>query len=188
MAYDEDDPEAKTYLSGFTAGLAELGWTNSRNLHVDVRWAAGNVDRMRMSAKELLDLQPDVILAQGCRGTPATAAFQRAMPTIPIVFAGVADPVANGTSRGSTARAGTSPASPPSKPRWEVSGSKAPIRAQKAEDHKKPLVHQRQQGQRASTGTAKLRSHEMAANKEDGDRAQGNQKDHPDSSSQRIEI
>jgi hypothetical protein len=74
MAFDENDPEAKAYLSEFTQGLAELGWTDGRNLRMDVRWAAGNVDRMRMFAKELLDLQPDVILAHG---TPATAAFQR---------------------------------------------------------------------------------------------------------------
>src|SRR6516162_601378 len=93
MAFDETDPEAKAYLSGFTQGLAELGWTDGRNLRMDVRWAAGNVDRMRMSAKELLDLQPDVILAHG---TPATAAFQRETRTIPIVFAVVSDPVGVG--------------------------------------------------------------------------------------------
>jgi putative ABC transport system substrate-binding protein len=93
IAFDENDPEAKAYLSGFTQGLAELGWTNSRNLYMDVRWAAGIVDRMRMSAKELLDLQPDVILAHG---TPATAAFQRDTRTIPIVFASVSDPVGEG--------------------------------------------------------------------------------------------
>jgi putative ABC transport system substrate-binding protein len=93
MAFDENDPEAKAYLTGFTQGLADLGWTNSRNLSVDVRWAAGNVDRMRASAKELLDLHPDVILAHG---TPATAAFQRETQTIPIVFASVSDPVGDG--------------------------------------------------------------------------------------------
>ena len=93
MAFDENDPEARAYLSGFTQGLAELGWIDGRNLHIDVRWAAGNVDRMRMSAKELLDLQPEVILAHG---TPATAAFQRETRTIPIVFAIVADPVGSG--------------------------------------------------------------------------------------------
>ena len=63
MAFDENDPEAKACLSAFTQGLAELGWTDGRNLRMDVRWAAGNVDRMRMFAKELVDLQPDVILA-----------------------------------------------------------------------------------------------------------------------------
>jgi putative ABC transport system substrate-binding protein len=92
MAFNENDPEAKTYLSEFTRGLAELGWTGS-NLRIDVRWGAGNVDRMRMSAKELLDLQPDVILAHG---TPPTAAFQRETRTIPIVFASVSDPVGEG--------------------------------------------------------------------------------------------
>ena len=93
MAFDENDPEGKARLSGFTQGLAELGWTDGRNLRMDVRWAAGNVDRMRMFAKELVDLQPDVILAGA---TPATAALQRETRTIPIVFAIVADPVGAG--------------------------------------------------------------------------------------------
>jgi putative tryptophan/tyrosine transport system substrate-binding protein len=93
MAFDENDPEAKAYLSGLTKGLAEFGWTDGRNLRMDVRWAAGKVDRMQMFAKELLDLQPDVILAHG---TPATAAFQRETRTIPIVFAVVSDPVGSG--------------------------------------------------------------------------------------------
>jgi putative ABC transport system substrate-binding protein len=93
MAFDENDPEGKTYLSEFTQGLAELGWIDGSNLRMDVRWGAGNVDRMRMSAKELLELQPDVILAHG---TPPTAAFQRESRTIPIVFASVSDPVGEG--------------------------------------------------------------------------------------------
>ena len=70
-----------------------MGWTNGSNLRMDVRWGAGNVDRMRMSAKELLDLQPDAILAHG---TPATAAFQQETRSIPIVFASVSDPVGEG--------------------------------------------------------------------------------------------
>jgi putative tryptophan/tyrosine transport system substrate-binding protein len=93
MAFSENDPEAKTYLFGFTRGLSELGWTDGRNLRIDVRWAAGSVDRARMYAKELVDLQPDVIFANS---TPVTAAFQRETRTIPIVFAGVADPVGDG--------------------------------------------------------------------------------------------
>jgi ABC-type uncharacterized transport system substrate-binding protein len=93
MAFDENDPEAKTYLSAFAQGLAELGLTDGGNLRMDLRWGAGNVDRMRMSARELLDLHPDVILAHG---TPATAAFQRETRTIPIVFASVSDPVGEG--------------------------------------------------------------------------------------------
>src|ERR1700686_4987693 len=90
MGNDENDPEAKTQLSGFTQGLAELGWTDARNLRMDVRWAASSVNRARMFAKDLADLQPDVILADS---TPQTAALQRETRTIPIVFVNVSDPV-----------------------------------------------------------------------------------------------
>jgi putative ABC transport system substrate-binding protein len=80
-------------MSGFTKGLAEWGWTDGRNVRMDIRWAAANVDRMRMFAKELVGMQPDVILANS---TPATAALQRETRTIPILFAVVADPVGSG--------------------------------------------------------------------------------------------
>jgi putative ABC transport system substrate-binding protein len=90
MGFDENDPDAKAQLYEFTKGVGELGWTDGRNLRMDVRWAAGNVDRARMFANELIDLQPDVILAHT---TPATAALQRATRTIPIVFVTVSDPV-----------------------------------------------------------------------------------------------
>lgn len=90
MAFDETDPEAKARFSEFTRRLAELGWTDGRNLRMDVRWAAGNVDRMRTFAKDLVGLQDDVIVAHT---TPVTAALKRATQTIPIVFWGVSDPV-----------------------------------------------------------------------------------------------
>jgi putative tryptophan/tyrosine transport system substrate-binding protein len=93
MAFDETDPEGKARLSGFTQGLSELGWTDSRNLRMDVRWAIDSVDRVRALAKELVDLQSDVILGGA---TPATAALQRETRTIPIVFASVSDPVGSG--------------------------------------------------------------------------------------------
>jgi putative ABC transport system substrate-binding protein len=93
MALDENDSEAKIQLSGFTQELAELGWTDGRNVRMDVRWTAGNIDRMQMFAKEVVGLKPDVILANS---TPTTAALQRETRTIPIVFAGVGDPVASG--------------------------------------------------------------------------------------------
>jgi putative ABC transport system substrate-binding protein len=93
MAFDENDPDPKSWLSGFVKALAELGWTNGRNLRMDVRWAAGNTDRMRMFAKELVDLQPDVILANS---TPVTASLQRETQTIPIVFVAVSDPIGSG--------------------------------------------------------------------------------------------
>jgi putative tryptophan/tyrosine transport system substrate-binding protein len=93
MAYGETDPEAKALLAEFTQGLSELGWTDGRNLRLDVRWAPGNTDAMRTYAKELVALQPDVILANS---TPVTATFQRETQTIPIVFSIVADPVGSG--------------------------------------------------------------------------------------------
>jgi putative ABC transport system substrate-binding protein len=93
MPYNESDPDAKAQLSAFTQGLAELGWTDGRNMRMDVRWADGDVDRMRVFAKELVGLQPDVILAST---TPVTAALQRETRTIPIVFALVSDPVGEG--------------------------------------------------------------------------------------------
>jgi putative ABC transport system substrate-binding protein len=66
MAYDETDPEGKgPRLSGFTRGLSELGWTDGGNLRLDVRWTGGSVERARIYAKELIALQPDVILANG---------------------------------------------------------------------------------------------------------------------------
>jgi putative tryptophan/tyrosine transport system substrate-binding protein len=93
MGFDENDPKAKGWLSDFTQGLAELGWTDGRAARMDVRWAAGSVDRMRTFAKELVELRPDVIFAST---TPVTAALQRETRTIPIVFVIVSDPVGAG--------------------------------------------------------------------------------------------
>jgi putative ABC transport system substrate-binding protein len=93
IAFDETDPEGKARLSAFTQRLAELGWTDGRNLSMEVRWAADNVDRLQIFAKELVNLQPDVIFTDS---TTLTAAFQRETRTIPIVFAGVSDPVGSG--------------------------------------------------------------------------------------------
>jgi putative tryptophan/tyrosine transport system substrate-binding protein len=97
MAFDENDPEPKGLLSNVTQGLAELGWIDGRTVRMEVRWAAGSVDRMRTFAKELVQLQPDVILAAT---TPVTAALQRETRTIPIVFAIVSDPVGAGFVEG----------------------------------------------------------------------------------------
>jgi putative ABC transport system substrate-binding protein len=93
MDRDENDPEGKADLTAFTQGLGELGWTDGRNLRIDVRWTAGSVDRMRALAKELVGLRPEMILAAS---TPVTVALQRETRTIPIVFAPVADPVGSG--------------------------------------------------------------------------------------------
>src|SRR6516162_6540693 len=93
MGPEENDPEGKAQLSGFTQALAALGWIEDRNLRMDVRWGGGDATRARIFAKELVALQPDVILSEG---TPVTAAFQRETRTIPIVFVVVTDPVGDG--------------------------------------------------------------------------------------------
>jgi putative ABC transport system substrate-binding protein len=93
MGFDETDPEGKLRYSAFTQALAGLGWTDGRNVRIDPRWAADDTRRIRALAQELVDLQPDIIVTAG---TPATVAVRRETPTIPIVFASVADPVASG--------------------------------------------------------------------------------------------
>jgi putative ABC transport system substrate-binding protein len=93
MAGDEDDPFLKLDLSAFTQTLADLGWAIGHNVRMDVRWEGDSVDRVRMFAKELVDLQPDLLLAHA---TPATAALQRETRTIPIVFVVVSDPIGSG--------------------------------------------------------------------------------------------
>jgi putative tryptophan/tyrosine transport system substrate-binding protein len=93
MGYSENDPEAEAYLSGFTQALQQLGWTDGHNVRMQVRWAFGNVDTMRKSARELVDLQPDVILSNT---TPTSTALKQETQRIPIVFVIVSDPVGAG--------------------------------------------------------------------------------------------
>ena len=91
MSGDENDP-FKTWVSAFTQALADLGWTDGRNLRMDLRWGGDDTNRIGALAKELVGLQPDIIVTIA---TPATAAVQRETRTIPIV-ASVAEPVASG--------------------------------------------------------------------------------------------
>ncbi len=93
MPFAEIDPEGQSQLSRFKQSLSELGRAEGRNLRVDVRWASDNLDRMRILAKELVSLEPDLILANT---TPVTRALQRETSSIPIVFVIVADPVGDG--------------------------------------------------------------------------------------------
>jgi putative ABC transport system substrate-binding protein len=90
---DENDPLVKSFLSAFTRALAALGWADPRNVQIDLRWGGADINRIRALAQELVGLQPDIILTAG---TPATVALQRETRTIPIVFAGLAEPVASG--------------------------------------------------------------------------------------------
>jgi putative ABC transport system substrate-binding protein len=93
MPYEENDPVAKTRLSVFTQAFADLGWTDGRNVRMDIRWYGGDINRIRAHARELIGLQPDILVVGG---TTAAAALQQETRTIPIVFAGVGDPVGIG--------------------------------------------------------------------------------------------
>jgi putative ABC transport system substrate-binding protein len=86
---DENDPLRRLSAQA----LADLGWTDGRNVRMDLRWGAVEINRMRALAQELVGLQPDIIVTSGAL---ATAALQRETRTIPIVFANVGDPVTGG--------------------------------------------------------------------------------------------
>jgi putative ABC transport system substrate-binding protein len=93
MGWSESDPEYRIRVDAVVQGLAQLGWVQGRNVRFDVRWTNGDVGRAQVLAKELVALQPDVIVA----GSSYTvAALQRETRTIPIVFAVVSDPVGGG--------------------------------------------------------------------------------------------
>ena len=89
----ENDPDAKARLTGFREALAKVGWSEGRNVSVDYRFGAGSAEHVEALAKELVALQPDVILGQG---TPVVAALQRESRAIPIVFVNVSDPIGSG--------------------------------------------------------------------------------------------
>jgi putative ABC transport system substrate-binding protein len=93
MTGDENDPDGKRRYSAFTQALADLGWTDGRNVRIDLRWGRVDINRIRALAQELVGLQPDIIVTGG---TPATAAVHRETRTIPIVFGTAGDPVASG--------------------------------------------------------------------------------------------
>jgi putative ABC transport system substrate-binding protein len=93
MSGDENDPEQKRRPTAFTQALADLGWTDGRNVRMDLRWGRDDPNRIRALAQELVGVQPDIIVPTG---TPATVALQRETRTIPIVFAAVGDPVPSG--------------------------------------------------------------------------------------------
>jgi putative ABC transport system substrate-binding protein len=87
------DPQIAKGVDVFKTALAELGWLDGRNILIDYRFAAADVERMHVLAKELVALQPDVIVGQT---TPVIAALQHETSTIPVVFAFVSDPVGSG--------------------------------------------------------------------------------------------
>jgi ABC-type uncharacterized transport system substrate-binding protein len=89
----EGDPRGMEYVTAFAQGLAELGWTVGRNVRIEYRWGAGDLDRFRRYAAELVALSPDVVLASS---GSIVGAFQQASRTVPIVFVATIDPVGGG--------------------------------------------------------------------------------------------
>src|SRR5450759_598366 len=89
----ESDKEGQSSVAAFREELRKLGWMEGRNIEIDIRWAAGDVELMKRFAKELAAFQPDLILTSS---TPAAAAMLQQTRTIPIVFVIVADPVGSG--------------------------------------------------------------------------------------------
>lgn len=93
MAYADNDAEGLVRLAAFKERLGNLGWLESRNLQIEVRWSAGDIGRASVLARELVALQPDVILANA---TPSTAAVQHETRSIPVVFVPASDPIGSG--------------------------------------------------------------------------------------------
>ena len=93
MGLREDDPEAQLEMTALRQGLQPLGWIEGRNIQIAYRWAGPDIERAAMFAKELVGLNPELILS---RSTPATDALRRETHTIPIVFTVVAEPIESG--------------------------------------------------------------------------------------------
>ena len=88
-----DDAQSMARIAAFLQGLQLLGWTDGRNVTIDYRWGAGDRERIRKSALELVALEPEVILSVGAI---TVAPLQQVTSTVPIVFANVTDPVGAG--------------------------------------------------------------------------------------------
>jgi putative ABC transport system substrate-binding protein len=93
MPFAEDHPVGQARLAAFVQGLQQLGWSDGRNVRIDYRWSAGDADRLRKLAMELIALGPDVVMAFT---SAAVAPLRQVTSTVPIVFAVVADPVGAG--------------------------------------------------------------------------------------------
>ena len=89
----QEDPGGAADVMAFRQGLADLGWIDGRNIHIEFRWPGGDIDRVQTFAKELVGLRPDVLIG---RSTPTTAALKQETATIPIIFVNVPEPVEQG--------------------------------------------------------------------------------------------
>src|SRR6266567_2124766 len=93
MSYAKSDTEGQARMAAFREQFQKLGWTEGRTIQIDIRWQTPDAESLHRFAKELVTLQPDVILSEN---TPSTAALLQQTRTIPIVVAVVSDPVGSG--------------------------------------------------------------------------------------------
>jgi putative ABC transport system substrate-binding protein len=93
MLYPENDPEGQLRATAFRQGLQKLGWVVGRNVQINFQWGFGDADWIKSAAAQLLQLAPDVILANG---TPAARTMQQASRTVPVIFIAGSDPVVDG--------------------------------------------------------------------------------------------
>src|SRR5438874_4335701 len=93
MMYAESDARGQSFAGAFRAGLNALGWTEGRNIKLEYRWATSDPQTIERSAKELVALEPELILSSSA---PTTAALLQQTRTIPILFGNLADPVGSG--------------------------------------------------------------------------------------------
>jgi putative ABC transport system substrate-binding protein len=93
MGIAENDPEGQARIAAFRQGLHELKWEEGHNVRIDIRWGGGDASQIKAYASELVNLAPDVILATN---TPTARTLKQATKSIPIVFAGLTDPIGDG--------------------------------------------------------------------------------------------
>jgi ABC-type uncharacterized transport system substrate-binding protein len=93
MAFAAGAPEAEAWVLGFREGLQKLGWADGRNIRIDTRWAALDAEAIQRFAKELVGLQPDLVLSSNTR---TTAALLQQTRTVPIIFVNHTDPIGSG--------------------------------------------------------------------------------------------
>src|SRR5260370_15867675 len=93
MGIAGSDPARQSFVTAFTEALEELGWSSGRNIRIEYRWGAGDAERIRNFARELVEMQLDLIVGHT---TPVVAALKVETRTIPIVFTQVSHPVGSG--------------------------------------------------------------------------------------------
>ncbi len=119
MDTDDSNADGQTRIAAFRQGLQQLGWTEGRNIRIDLRWGGGNVERTRGFATELVQLSPDVIFAYA---DAQLAPLSRETHTIPIVFVVHRLQSRTASSRASRTRVATSRGLPSTSRRWSASG------------------------------------------------------------------